>query len=80
MELSADVNTYRDALRFRNGQHVKLQELSEGQRITVLDIGGECNEEDDLEQNRAIGADLVPRRAAWRTHRVTSVRVALVQM
>ena len=46
MQLSADVNTYRDALLFRNGKHVKLQELSEGQRVTVLDLGGKGNEED----------------------------------
>jgi hypothetical protein len=61
MQLSADVNTYRDALRFCNGQHVKLQELCEGQRITVLDLGGEGNEVDNLAQDRvAPGADLVP--------------------
>ena len=61
MELSADVNTYRDALRFRNGQYVKLQELSEGQRITVLDTGGQGNEQGDLAQRRApFDADLVP--------------------
>ena len=52
MQLSADVNTYRDALLFRNGKHVKLQELSEGQRVTVLDLGGKGNEE-DLSQDRA---------------------------
>ena len=52
MQLSADVNTYRDALLFRNGKQVKLQELSEGQRVTVLDLGGKGNEE-DLSQDRA---------------------------
>ncbi len=38
-QLSAEARTYRDALRFRNGRKVRLQELREGQRVTVLDLG-----------------------------------------
>jgi hypothetical protein len=30
--------TYRDAIRFANGQEILLQELGEGQRVIVLDI------------------------------------------
>jgi hypothetical protein len=35
-EISADVNTYRDALRFMNNRQVLLQALYDGQRVTVL--------------------------------------------
>ncbi len=37
-QISAAVNTYRDAVRFRNGCEVRLQELREGQRVKVLDL------------------------------------------
>jgi hypothetical protein len=35
-QLSADAATYRDAVEFRNGQRVRLQELEEGQNVEVL--------------------------------------------
>lgn len=37
-QISAAVNSYRDAVRFRNGREVRLQELREGQRVKVLDL------------------------------------------
>lgn len=37
-QISALVNSYRDAVRFSNGQNVRLKELREGQRVTVLDL------------------------------------------
>lgn len=37
-QISAAVNSYRDAVRFRNGREVRLQELREGQRVQVLDL------------------------------------------
>ena len=37
-QLNATVNSYRDAVRFRNGREVRLQELREGQRVKVLDL------------------------------------------
>lgn len=37
-QISAAVNTYRDAVRFRNGREVRLQEMREGQRVKVLDL------------------------------------------
>ena len=37
-EISADVNTYRDAIRFANGRQVLMQALREGQRVTVLSL------------------------------------------
>lgn len=38
IETSADVNTYRDGVRFKNSRQVLLQALHEGQRVTVLAI------------------------------------------
>jgi hypothetical protein len=41
-QLSAADNNYRDALRFRTGREVRLQELSDGMRVQVVDLcGGE---------------------------------------
>lgn len=39
IQTSAEVNTYRDAVRFYNGRQVLLQALREGQRATVLSLG-----------------------------------------
>jgi hypothetical protein len=37
-QLTAAVNTYRDAVRFRNGYRLRLQDLAEGVRAQVLDL------------------------------------------
>jgi len=37
-QISALANSYRDAVRFNNGREVRLQELREGQHVTVLDL------------------------------------------
>jgi len=37
-QLTAQVNSYRDAVRFRNGREIRLQELREGQGVKVLDL------------------------------------------
>jgi hypothetical protein len=37
-QLTAAVNTYRDAVRFANGKEIRLQDLREGQRVRVLDL------------------------------------------
>lgn len=39
VQISAEVNTYRDAVRFDNGRQVLLQALREGQRAIVLSLG-----------------------------------------
>src|SRR5581483_3714224 len=39
VQTSAEVNTYRDAVRFKNNRQVLLQGLREGQRATVLSLG-----------------------------------------
>jgi len=37
--------SYRDAVRFKNGREVRLQELPEGQRVWVMDLcGAEASE------------------------------------
>ena len=41
VEITAEVNTYRDAVRFSNGRQAMLQQLREGQRVRVLSIGVE---------------------------------------
>jgi hypothetical protein len=38
LEISAEVNSYRDAVRFANQREVLLQALCEGQRISVLSV------------------------------------------
>jgi hypothetical protein len=37
-QLTAEVNTYRDAVRFSNGAEALLQRLREGQRVRVLHL------------------------------------------
>lgn len=49
VEISAEVNAYRDAVRFSNGRQVLLQQLREGQRARVVTIGVEEFEPADAE-------------------------------
>jgi hypothetical protein len=39
-QLTADVNSYRDAIRFRNGFEIRLQDLREGMRVEVISMAG----------------------------------------
>jgi hypothetical protein len=39
-QISANVNTYRDALHFNNGREVRLQDMREGMRVRILDLSG----------------------------------------
>jgi hypothetical protein len=41
VEITAEVNTYRDAVRFQNCRQALLQQLREGQRVHVLSVGVE---------------------------------------
>jgi len=41
VETTAEVNTYRDGVRFGNHRQVSLQRLREGQRVQVLSLGVE---------------------------------------
>jgi hypothetical protein len=52
-QTSAAVNTYRDAVRFRSGCEVRLQEFREGMRVRVIDLSG--TETLELETLRALG-------------------------
>ncbi len=40
-QLSAEAQTYRDAVEFRNGVRVRLQELEDGKRVEVLALSSE---------------------------------------
>ncbi len=44
-QISAEVNTYRDAIRFQNGRQLLLQRLREGQRITVVSLSPAVDED-----------------------------------
>jgi len=41
IETSANAHTYRDAVQFRNGRHVRLQDLCEGQRVEIRSLGSD---------------------------------------
>jgi len=58
-QISAAVNSYRDAVRFANGREVRLQELREGQRVRVLDLS--VADELDLERLREERAEFTYR-------------------
>src|SRR5437867_4569200 len=40
-QLSLEVHTYRDAVEFKNGAKVRLQELEDGQQVEVLALSSE---------------------------------------
>jgi len=44
-QISAEVNTYRDAIRFQNGRQLLLQRLREGQRVTVVSVSPAVDED-----------------------------------
>ena len=52
VEISAEVNTYRDAVSFKNSRQLLLQALHEGQRVTVLSLTPEEVEEIPLSDVR----------------------------
>jgi hypothetical protein len=39
-QISANVNTYRDALRFNNGREVRLQDMREGMKVRIVNLTG----------------------------------------
>jgi len=59
-QITAAVNSYRDAVQFSNGRRTRLQELREGQRVRVLDLS--AAEELDLVRLREERPEFVPRR------------------
>ena len=40
VQISANVNSYRDALQFYDGRQIRLQDLREGLRVEVLSLAG----------------------------------------
>jgi hypothetical protein len=53
VEISAEVNTYRDAVRFKNSRQLLVQALREGQRVKVLSLTPEEVEETPFSELRA---------------------------
>jgi hypothetical protein len=53
-QLSANAVTYRDAVEFKNGVKVRLQDLEEGQSVEVLVLS---SEKADVREERFIPAD-----------------------
>jgi hypothetical protein len=51
VEVSAEANSYRDAVRFSNGREVLLQTLREGQRVIVLALAPEQTGESIFEED-----------------------------
>jgi hypothetical protein len=49
-QITAAINSYRDAVRFRCGREVRLQELREGQRVEVLDLAMAQEREPNMEE------------------------------
>jgi hypothetical protein len=43
-QLSLQADTYRDAIEFRNGVKIRIQELEEGQHVEVLSLSSERQE------------------------------------
>jgi hypothetical protein len=52
VEITAEMNTYRDAVRFKNSRQLLLQALREGQRVTVLSLTPEEVEETAFSEPR----------------------------
>jgi len=48
VQLSATENQHRDAIRFRTGHILRMQELNVGQRVQVIDLGNAAQEEFDF--------------------------------
>jgi hypothetical protein len=59
-QITAAVNSYRDAVRFTNGREIRLQELREGQTVKVLDLS--VAEDLDLDRLREERAEFILRR------------------
>ena len=57
-QLTADPNVHRDAIVFSNGTTLKLQELPEGQRVTVIALTPSAHEEPTI-------AEFTAERLAW---------------
>jgi len=65
-QLSADAATYRDAIEFRDGQRVRLQELDEGQPVEVLAMSSdELELVEDSKLSDEVHSRAWPNRHPW---------------
>jgi len=53
-QVTAEVNAFRDAVRFHNGVEVLLQRLHEGQRVRVLDLSSAEEQATALKEQRSL--------------------------
>ncbi len=53
-QLTAAVNTFRDAVRFQNGVEVLLQRFAKGQRVRVLDLSSSEEQASALDGNQRV--------------------------
>ena len=53
-QITAAVNTFRDAVRFQNGSEVLLQRFSEGQRVRVLALSSAEEQETGPKQQQRL--------------------------
>ena len=51
-QITAAVNTFRDAVRFQNGIEVLLQRFAEGQRVRVLDLSSAEDRETAIQRRQ----------------------------
>jgi hypothetical protein len=51
-QITAAVNTFRDAVRFQNGTEVLLQRFAEGQRVRVLTLSSAEEQETGPKQHQ----------------------------
>jgi hypothetical protein len=61
-QLLANAQTYRDAVEFKNGVKVRLQELEEGQKVEVLALSSEKTDVEDTLAMPDTSAPTVGRR------------------
>lgn len=54
VQRSLEVRTYRDGIRFANGQEILLQQLAPGQRVIVLRLDSEDSPADSPDEARVI--------------------------
>ncbi len=57
-QITAAVNTFRDAVRFQNGVEVLLQRFAEGQRVRVLDLSSAEDRETGIQGRQRVNVQL----------------------
>ena len=61
-QLSANAQTYRDAVEFRNGLKLRVQDLEEGQSVEVLTLS---SEKADVQEDVSSGGVAIAEEVKW---------------